>query len=283
MRPDTRRVSDGRCESCGRALPLLRGILRATCKRRSCPSYAPTWGRDSYMRLLLNVLSYGGRVSFVSLTAPGREGLPHDGEPGDWQVRPDAADAWNLRHWAEWSRLHRAAKARADRKLGFRGKLVGYSRELQGRGVWHLHIALGMQTGHERAWAIEYGRALRELSPRYLFGFVDLKPLREAREGAGAAGYMAKYLTKGTGEELAAMLALAPGRPLLYVSPALTSLTGVTMRSLRLVRRAYRAALDPLGQHFPLSDEDRAVLSRCMLTRLEFARPPPAALGPASV
>ena len=52
-----------------------------------------------------------------------------------------------------------------------------YEWELQRRGVWHLHVVVGMETAVERAWAIGYVHALRELAPRYGFGFVDAKPL----------------------------------------------------------------------------------------------------------
>ena len=62
------------------------------------------------------------------------------------------------------------------RRLGssWKGGLLAYEGELPGRGVWHLHVVVGMETAVERAWAFEYVRALRELGSRYGFGFVPV-------------------------------------------------------------------------------------------------------------
>jgi hypothetical protein len=88
------------------------------------------------------------------------------------KVEAGAAQRWNdlSRDW--WRKLNRVAKLRADRaihRLGSekKGGLLVYEWEMQGRGVWHLHVVLGMETAIERVWAIEYVRALRELGPRY--------------------------------------------------------------------------------------------------------------------
>ena len=96
----------------------------------------------------------------------------------------------------------RVAKLRADRQTGRKGGVLAHARELQKRGVWHLHIALAMQTAVERAWAVAYVNALHELGPLYMFGYVDRKPLRDPREAGSAAHYMAKYLTKSHPDEL---------------------------------------------------------------------------------
>jgi hypothetical protein len=164
---------DASCETCRRPLPLLRGIYRGTCKRRDCPSYVLLWGRDQFTRLLVNLYWYRGRISMTTLTAPGFAVIPE----GDQA----AARAWNEHHWTLWTKLNRVAKLRADRQTGRKGGVLAHARELQKRGVWHLHIALAMQTAVERAWAVAYVNALHELGPRYLFGYVDRKPLRDPR------------------------------------------------------------------------------------------------------
>jgi len=61
------------------------------------------------------------------------------------------------------------------------GGLLVYEWELQGRGVWHLHFVLGMETPVERVWAFEYVKALRELGPSKGFGDIDAKPLHSPR------------------------------------------------------------------------------------------------------
>ena len=79
-----------------------------------------------------------------------------------------------------------------------------------------------MQTAGERRWATAYVKALHELGPRYMFGYVDRKPLRDPREPSAAAYYMAKYLTKSHPEELVQKLKRATGRPLIYIAQSLT-------------------------------------------------------------
>ena len=206
----SRAAQDVSCETCRRPLPLLGGIYRATCKRRDCASYVSLWGRDQFTRLLLNLYWYKGRISMTTLTAPGYAVIPE----GD----PDAAQAWNEGHWKLWTKRNRAAKLRADRQTGRKGGILAHARELQKRGVWHLHIALAMHTVGERVWAAAYVNALHELGSRYMFGYVDRKPLRDPREPSAADYYMAKYLTKGRPEELVQKLRRATGRPLIYVA-----------------------------------------------------------------
>jgi hypothetical protein len=100
-----------------------------------------------------------------------------------------------------WRELNRIAKQHADRRLralGYekRGGLLAYSWEMQRRGVWHLHIVLGMQTAPEREWARTYVETLRSIGPSKGFGFVDAKPLETPREARRVAGYLSKYLAK---------------------------------------------------------------------------------------
>jgi len=143
-----------------------------------------------------NLRTYGGLACMCTVTAPGEaaglvwdrsccthpRGERCDGRKG-CRVLKGAADAWNEHSRAWWRELNRVCKLRADRalrRLGYEGKggLLLYEWELQRRGVWHLHFVLGMETAVERAWAIEYVRAMRELAPVKGFGFVDERPLR---------------------------------------------------------------------------------------------------------
>src|SRR5215203_5087253 len=147
-----------------------------------------------------------------------------------------------VRVW--WRKLNRVAKLRADRAIrrlgsGKKGGLLVYEWELQGRGVWHLHVVVGMETAVERVWATEYVRALRELSPRYGFGWVDAKPLKSPRPATQVSGYLSKYLAKrregGTIEVTETVR--SAGRTLInYVSRSLTARSGCTMRALRNAR-----------------------------------------------
>lgn len=151
-------------------------------------------------KLRENLRAYGGLVSMTTVTAPGEEaGLVWDTArcshpPGEacsgrkgCRVVQGAADVWNGRSHKWWSELNRIAKQHADRRLralGYekRGGLLAHSWELQRRGVWHLHIVLGMQTAPEREWARVYVETLRRIGPSKGFGFVDAKPLETPQE-----------------------------------------------------------------------------------------------------
>jgi hypothetical protein len=117
-----------------------------------------------------------------------------------------------------------------------------YEWELQRRGVWHLHFVVGLETAVERAWAVEYVRAMRELAPRKGFGFVDARPLQTPELAERVARYLSKYLAKWEpdGSMEITETVTAAGRTLLtYVSRTLTTRSGVTMRTLRNVRLAW--------------------------------------------
>ncbi|MGH3426532.1 MAG: hypothetical protein ACRDQZ_02985 [Mycobacteriales bacterium] len=245
------------CEHCERPLPLT--VSR--CRRRTCPGYSETWARDTMRKSWTNLDVYGGLAAMLTLTAPGEAaGLPFDralcthppnercdGKKKGCKVFAGAAKQWNDLSRAWWRDLNRVCKQRADRalrKLGadHKGGLLLYQWELQGRGVWHLHFVVGLETAVERAWAIEYVKAMRELGPRYGFGFVDAKPMRSPRPASQCAGYISKYLVKRgeAGSFEATETVKAAGRTLLnYVSRRLTARSLCTMRMLRLVRVAW--------------------------------------------
>ena len=272
-----------RCESCAQLLPLT--VSR--CRRRTCPSYSGIWARDTMRKTRENLSVYGGLVAMTTVTAPGeaaglvwdRSRCRHqahercDGRKG-CKVDAGAAGLWNERSREWWSKLNRVAKLRADRamrRLGSQTKLglLVYEWELQRRGVWHLHVVVGMETGVERAWAIEYVHALRELAPRYGFGFVDAKPLRKPEPAKGVAGYLSKYLAKwredGTLEVTETVR--TAGRTLVnYVSRTLTVRSGCTMRALRNSRIVWAWREGHFDDH-RLTEWD-FVVAVCVLDRL---------------
>jgi hypothetical protein len=217
-----------------------------------------------------NLRAYGGLVSMCTLTAPGQDaGLVWDratcrhgpaercGRRFGCRVLPAAAELWNEQSRGWWRELNHRAKTRADRAVQrqgyeYKGGLLVYEWELQGRGVWHLHFVVGMETPVERVWAFEYVRAMREIAPRTGFGFVDAKPLHSPQPAERVGSYLSKYLAKWSqdgGFEVTETVKSA-GRSLLnYVTPRLTARSGVTMRVLRDVRIAWawREGLLPDG------------------------------------
>jgi hypothetical protein len=254
-----------RCDECGR--PLGMGPVR--CQRRTCPSYAETWARDTRRRLLDNLSAYPGRAVMLTLTPPGSDALPwdvavcahrgphkHDG-PSGCRIIAEAARAWNETAPERARVLNRVAKRRADLELRRRGisqrggKLV-HAWEHQKRGALHQHFLVGMGTAEQDAWGTNvdglwariYGEALHELAPKYGFGFVDTKPLyseapKPARE---AAAYLSGYFISGRGKK-ATITETVRSRDVpslvVYVSPKLTRQTFCTMRNLRRSRRLF--------------------------------------------
>jgi hypothetical protein len=245
-----------RCEHCNQLTPLV----ASRCRRRTCPGYGPIWARDTMRKIRENLRVYDGLVCMCTLTAPGQDaGLVWDREqcshaPGEpcsgrrgCRVLPAAAEFWNDRSRAWWRELNRIAKQHADRgvkRLGhdYKGGLLMYEWELQGRGVWHLHFVLGMATPVEQVWAFEYVKAMRELATCKGFGYVDAKPLQSPQPAERAASYLSKYLAKWKDDgsfEVTETVKTA-GRALVnYVSRKLTAKSGITMRMLRDARIAW--------------------------------------------
>jgi len=239
-----------RC-SCGRPLP--EEVRR--CSSRTCPEYAPTWARDTRRRLFVNLEQLKLSVMF-SVTAPGADLYPFDprfcshspsqrcsGALG-CRVDPDLALAFNRHAGKWWSELHRAAKVRADRATGFKGKLACRVWEKQKRGLAHLHGVISVESPTHRRWAEAYVTALREMAPRYGFGFVDgwHKVGRKFWPGVQAAAYLSSYFANGRGRKMAITDTVLAGdlpRLVVFVGRDLTAVTGCTMRNLRLSRRIW--------------------------------------------
>jgi hypothetical protein len=160
------------------------------------------------------------------------------------RVDPAAAEAFNRHAGAWWSQLHRSAKVRADRATGYKGKLLARVWEKQKRGLAHVHGVISVQSWAERAWAEEYVTALKELAPRYGFGFVDgwQKIGRRFWPGDQAGAYLSGYFVSGKGGKAALTENVQAGdlpRVVVFVSRDLTGRTGCTMRNLRNARRLW--------------------------------------------
>jgi hypothetical protein len=239
-----------RCK-CGRPLP--EGVRR--CSTRTCPEFAPIWARDTRRRLMENLRIVPLTVMF-SVTAPGADLYPYDsrfcshrpvtrcsGRIG-CRVAPELAAAFNRRAGAWWTQLHRAAKVRADRATGHRGRVLARVWEKQQRGLAHVHGVIAVTTPAERTWAKAYLDALTALAPRYGWGFVDgwHKVGRKFWPGEQAGRYLASYFIGGSTKK-AQLVENAKAddlpRLIVYVARDLTRVTGCTMRTLRLARRIW--------------------------------------------
>jgi hypothetical protein len=220
------------------------------------------WAGDNKNRILSNLIDgYGGAVVLLTITAPGADVLPWDGE----RVEREAARAWNVSAPKQWSAMHRRLAVVVGR-LGLKPNLLAYVWAFQKRGVLHLHLALGAETVAESYAAKVYGQLLkgdratsdplrvagvkgpadlgRGWAKESGFGFVDVQPMRGGAKGL--ASYLAKYVCKdgvNGRPELAETVDHpdVPARPI-YVSRQLTATTRCTMRNLRLRRYFWRAA-----------------------------------------
>jgi hypothetical protein len=143
-----------------------------------------------------------------------------------------------------WSELHRAAKTRADRRCGFKGKIAARVWEKQSRGLAHLHGVVSVESTAHVYWAEAYITALREMAPRYGFGFVDgwHKVGRKFWPGVQAAAYLSSYFAGGRGRKMTITENVLAGdlpHLVVFVGRDLTCQTGCTMRSLRHARRIW--------------------------------------------
>lgn len=265
-----------RCEHCRRPLHRF-----GRCRRRDCPGYRDLWAGDWRTVLNANIAPMPG-VALVTITAPGADaGLAWDTSkcshpptercsgPKGCRVIKRAADRWHHDHQRRAAALHRAAAARA-RRIGGPGPLIAAKTwERQSRGVDHLHLVVPYSTPSERRRAHAYVRALKELAPRYWFGYCDLRlTWGERNGGARAAGYCAKYIGKATWEESSPDVR----RPV-YVGQFRTKETGVTMRACRyrrflwVVCRQLGSSADPDGCEWHLTPAALAALIESAPTR----------------
>lgn len=197
------------------------------------------WLGDVKRLLLTNLLTYGGRVWMITVTAPGADVLPWDGR----NVEPAAAELWNMTAARRWRELHRRAYQATKREFGPDAlRTLARVWQLQSRGVLHTHLVVGFDSPLEVAAARFYVACLRERTREFGFGNIDARD-RVGRKGRRptvmephrAAGYLSRYLSESSQLVQAIRLAARP-RQLIWVSPALKAASGVTMRRLRRAR-----------------------------------------------
>lgn len=240
-------------------------------RARWCPGYSGLWAGDVRVKLFAAVRAYGdlckvreARVLLLTVTGPGKEaGLVwdpsvcedkgphrHSGLEG-CKVAAAPAAAWNERAPTWWTELHRQASQAAHRATGRRPVLIARPWELQRRGILHVHPLLGYSTPAERAAADAYQRELAERAQRHGFGYVDRK--RQVRAPSAAAAYLSSYFVAGKKGKMTlreSVTCRSMPHSIVYVNPALSQHSGVTMRSLRLRRyawRIWRREIEPRG------------------------------------
>jgi hypothetical protein len=190
-------------------------------------------------------------VRLITVTAPGADVLPWDegrctikephvhSGPDGCRVEADAAKDWNLTAPQRWTQLHKHAQQRIVREFGRRSRVMTRIFQRQKRGVDHVHVVMDDETVVESIIVSRYVEHLRELAPRFGFGYVDDRGTRMAR--GRAAAYLSGYFAGDETSQLAQAVANpadAPARPV-WIAPTLTQFTHCTMRRLRRVRQLY--------------------------------------------
>jgi hypothetical protein len=256
-----------------------------SCKKRSCSVCGARWAKR-WSRVFFHNLQFHGRdVAMITITAPGAEALPWDTTScaikkphrceGPRGCKVDGAAA---REWADtaphrWTQLRQAARIATKRRMGAAPLLLGRVWEPQKRGVPHLHVMVSCGGEDELEVADAFRAELARLAAHYGFGFVD----RELNPGGPrqAAGYVAEYLTGRQRRARARKTTIRENianprmpRSLLWISPNMTRVTKVTMRTLRYVGWYY-GALRGTCQLLPRLFGEKIVAVATALTYLE--------------
>lgn len=247
-----------------------RSLYKGGCRRRTCPAQAVHYLRDLSRCVRDNLGGWDGQIAMLTLTAPGARVLPwdekvcagrgehkHSGPAGCRCKRWEAAD-WNLTVERRLRALTKGAH-RAVRESGCGGRVTVLARvdERQARGLFHPHIALGIQTAADRVALDVFCAYVKANRGKQGFGpdrhGYDVTPPDKYPPGHAAA-YLAKYVRPDRAKqsfvpllrdvEVVAVLNRLTGRRQVvrpvYVSRVLTARSRVTMRHLRVRRYVFR-------------------------------------------
>jgi len=250
-------------------LPVYAPQRWMNCHKRTCSYCGDLWAGDTRALLRENLNDgHGQAVDMVTITAPGRDRLPHVDGPDGAVVEPGAAAAWNQAAPDHWSAMWHAAKYLMRRREVDAPVLLAYVIAYQRRGVIHYHLALAADSPQRRgsnrlfvgllkggadaverfgarAGTIERKTVGRDgLAAEFGFGFVSLEAGRHGSKGV--ASYFGKYVAKngesGKPEICETVQRVEVGRRrVVYVSSSLTARTRCTMRNLRRRRYWWRA------------------------------------------
>lgn len=245
---------------------------------RTCPTYSPIWAGDVRVKIFAALRAYARsvpptlspQVRLLTVTAPGVEGgldwdrehcehlgpHRHSGRLG-CRVSAAPAAAWNERAPGWWRSLHHEASQATLRIVGRRPALLVRPWELQQRGMLHVHPVVGSSSPAERRAADVYQQELAARAARHGFGFVDRKV--QVRNPVAAAAYLSAYFVAGKKGKMTlreAVSSSAMPRSIVHVHPELSQRSGITMRSLRLRRyawRVWRRDIEPVGLDMEVS------------------------------
>ena len=214
--------------------------------------------------MFANFIEAGPMVALSAVTPPGKDELPYDesycarlgphvhGKRYGCQIDKEALWAWAQSQSRRWKGLHNAARNATIRKGGRCLPLLTRVWEPQARGAAHVHPVFALANPDDVRIAFLYFEELARLAPKYGFGFVGTKKGSSVQilSGERAAAYLSSYFVRGSKEKATLQEnARNPYMPhlLIWVSPKVTKVTGITMRMLRRLRHlwAIRQGLCP--------------------------------------
>lgn len=241
-----------------------KGWQERPCKKRTCEICALTWAKDWRRVLFANFKEAAPMIALSAVTPPGQDKLPYDerycahlgphdhGKEYGCRIEEEALRAWSYDISRRWKRLHNAARNATKREGGRCLPLLARVWEPQARGAAHVHLVFALAEPDDERIARLYFKQLARLAPKHGFGFVGEKKGVSMKIFAAerAAAYLSSYFVRGSKEKATLQEnARNPYMPhlLIWVSPKLTKLTGITMRNLRRLRHlwAIRSGLCP--------------------------------------
>jgi hypothetical protein len=189
-------------------------------------------------------------VALSAVTPPGQDELPYDesycahlgphvhGKRYGCRIEGEALRAWSYDISRRWKRLHNAARNATIREGGRCLPLLTRVWEPQARGAAHVHPVFALNSPNDVKIAQLYFDQLARLAPNHGFGFVGTKKgsSYQTLSGVRAAAYLSSYFVRGSKEKATLQEnARNPYMPhlLIWVSPKVTKVTGITMRILR--------------------------------------------------
>lgn len=225
------------------------------CASRYCPVCGDRWQKDQRVMAVAAAEHVPDTVALVTVTAPGSAYFADAAwrwVGGPWRLKrwwnEEARSAWRDLHlWASRPLRGWAKKQAPGWRVLFR------SWEYQKRGLLHLHLVLPYSTPEEKRVTDLYVWNLWSGARAHEFGYVMAgdtgtppswarPPRVKPANGTDAARYVCKYVAStGAGKEGMRDVAqrTAQRGSVLYVAPALTRRSGVTMTGLRNRRRIW--------------------------------------------
>lgn len=266
-----------------RTIELRAEVYEVPCGSRYCAACGKRWQGDMRVQAVAASEHLAGGVALITITAPGSDYFHSDDRWASMPVK-DRYRRWNRHARRRWRVFHlratRPLRAWADKhNVGWR--LLFRSWEYQKRGALHLHLVVPYDTPDRRRFTDLYVHNLWAEHDLFHFGWIHggdrneklqgyRPPSIVPADGPAAARYVCKYVAStgaGKGSMVEVAQRTAQRGSVLYISPSLTSASGINMTKLRSRRRIVGRMPWALKSH----EEWKAA---CLVDSIQRGRPP---------